>query len=93
MKDVEYDSSRPLRRLEKGDKAIIKVNKFHPDLVSKKDRNKYKDVPNGVYEAIYIDDYKLECKQYPVLSGKYSFWGGNKWGCTDGICADEIKQK
>ena len=28
MKTIKYDSSRPLMRLEKGDKAIISVSRF-----------------------------------------------------------------
>lgn len=90
MKNKDYDKSFPLARLEKGDKAIIKVNMFDVTIIKDKDIKKYKDVPNGVYEAICIDEYKLECKEYPVLSGRYNFWHGDKWGCSYGIYADEI---
>jgi hypothetical protein len=81
----------PLARLEKGDKAVIKVHAFHSSIVREKDLKKYKDVPDGEYEAICVDDYKLECKEYPVLNGRYNFWHGDKWGCTYGIYADEVK--
>lgn len=88
MKNTNYDSSQPLKRLEKGDKAIIRVRKFS---TKEKDKIKYKDVPNGVYEAVCTKPFYLECKEYPVLSGRYTFWYGNKWGCTEGIYADEIR--
>ena len=91
MKDIRYDSSMPLARLEKGDKAIIKVRRFHADFVKDKEIKRYKDVPDGEYEAIYVGDYKLECKEYTVLSGRYTFWHGSKWGTTYGIYADEVK--
>lgn len=91
MKNKEYDGYFPLARLEKGDKAIIRVNKLPDSIIPDKDKKKYGHVPNGEYEAVYISDYKLECKEYPVLSGKYNFWYGDKWGCSYGICADEIK--
>jgi hypothetical protein len=26
-----------------------------------------------------------------VLNGRYNFWHGDKWGCTYGIYADEVK--
>lgn len=68
MKNTEYDSSFPLARLEKGDKAIIEVNRFPDSIISDKDKKKYGDVPNGKYEAACVGDYKLECKEYPVLS-------------------------
>lgn len=90
MKNMEYDNGRPLARLEKGDKAIISV--AHTDTAREKDRVKYKNVPNGEYEATVIEEYRLECKKYPELSGSYAMWYGNKWGCTEGIYADEIKE-
>lgn len=91
MIEKAYDSSMPLARLEKGDKAIIKVNKFPSSIVKEKDRIKYKDIPTGVYEAVCVEPYYLECKEHPILSGRYCFWRGNKWGCSEGIYADEIK--
>lgn len=90
MKDIEYDDSRPLRRLEIKDKAIIKVNKFPDSIISDKDKKKYGHVPNGVYEAICVGNCKLECKEYPVLSGVYTYWYGSKWGTSYGIYADEV---
>lgn len=92
MRNIEYCSSIPLERLEKGDKAIISVTHFDQSIVKEKDRNKYKDVPNGKYEAICVEPYYLECEEYPVLNGRYTFWNGGKWGCTEGIYADEFKQ-
>ena len=89
MKKQEYDELFPLERLEKGDKAIIKVR--YLGVATEKDFNKYKDVPDGVYEAVCVGNGKLECKEYPVLSGKYNWWMGDKWGCTYGIYADEKK--
>lgn len=83
----------PLARLEKGDKAIIKVCKLLPsDLLSDKDKKKYSKVPNGEYKAICIGECKLECEEYPVLSGKYNLWHGDKWGTRYGIYADEYKE-
>lgn len=91
MKNKEYNDSQPLARLEKGDKAIIKVTHLDRSIVNEKDILKYKDIPNGEYEAICVGEYKLECKEHPALSGKYCFWRGNRWGCSDGIYADEVK--
>lgn len=91
MKDIEYDSSQPLLRLEEGDKAVIRVYKLPDSIISDKDKKKYGNVPNGEYEAICTGDYKLECKEHPVLSGKYNFWYGDKWGTNYGIHADEAK--
>lgn len=90
MKDIKYESSRPLMRLEKGDKAIIRVSK--PPYATKKFLEKFKDVPVGKYEATVVDEYTLDCEQYPILSGKYTYWYGNKFGYSDGIYADEISQ-
>lgn len=53
MKNIKYDSSRPLMRLEKGDKAIISVSRF--PFASSKDKERYKDVPEGKYNAICVD--------------------------------------
>lgn len=88
MKNISYDSSRPLRRLEKGDRALIRYRKSK--LEKAKDEEKYKDVPTGEYEAICTEPYRLECKEYPVLSGKYNYWRGDKWGCSGLIYAYEI---
>lgn len=82
MKDIEYDSSRPIRRLEKGDKANISVS--NPT-------GKHANIPNGTYEAICTEPYTLKCNEQPLLSGKYCYWYGNKWGCG-GIYADEISR-
>lgn len=87
MKNIEYDSSRPAMRMEKGDKAVIHVTHF--SFANSKDKEKYKGVPNGKYEAICTDFLRFECPEYPILSGKYCFWHGNKWGCTDGIYVEE----
>lgn len=88
MKQIEYDWSRPLRRLEKGDTAIIKVTHSHRE--SERIRKKYGKVPNGIYKAKVIEPYELECADYPILSGKYCYWHGNKYGCSGVIYADEL---
>lgn len=93
MKNIEYDSAMPLARLEDGDRAIIRVTHFNPVIVKEKDRVKYENIPNGIYRATCIGPYHLECKEYPILSGKYCFWRGNKWGCTEGIYADEMENE
>lgn len=92
MKNQSYDSSMPLARLEKGDKAIIKVRRMYilESNIPEKEV-KYLSVPDGIYEAVYLGDYKLECKEYPILGGKYCFWNGNKWGTSYGIYGDEFK--
>lgn len=93
MKNIEYDSSFPLARLEEGDKAIIRVNRMPDSIIPDKDKKKYGNIPNGEYEAIYVEDYKLECKEHPVLSGRYNYWYGDKWGTSYGIYAGEFKEK
>ena len=85
--NMAYDQDRPLLRLETGDKAIIKV--FCP-VGPKNNRHKFKDtLASGTYEAIVVSKYVLECKEEPLLSGRYCYWNGNKWGCS-GIYADEL---
>ncbi len=88
MKNIEYDSSQPLKRLEKGDKAIITVTRYYNS------DDKYKDIPEGKYEAICVKPFHLRCSQYPVLSGAYNEWVGDKWGSAHYgsvyIKADEI---
>lgn len=91
MKTIKYDSSRPLMRLEKGDKAIISVSRF--PFANSKDKERYKDVPEGKYNAICVDYLYLECADYPILSGRYNYWRGDKWGCSEGIYADEANQQ
>ncbi|WP_045905240.1 hypothetical protein [Clostridium botulinum] len=90
MKSMKYDSSMPLARLEKGDKAIIRVYRNIDSLIPEKEKKKYGNIPNGKYEAVCVGDCKLECKEYPMLNGKYCFWHGNKWGTHYGIYADEF---
>lgn len=89
MKQIEYDWMRPLMRLEIGDIAVIKVE--HSNRESVRIRKKYGKVPNGVYKAKVIAPYELECQEYPVLSGKYCYWYGYKWGCTGTVWADEVR--
>lgn len=89
MKDIKYDSSRPLMRLENGDKAVISV--CHFPFAKDKDKEKYKDIPVGIHEAICTEPYYLECKEHPVLSGRYNYWRGEKWGCSEGVYGDEYK--
>ena len=87
---LKYNSKYPLARLEKGDRAIIKVNNIYNSIedIPARER-KYLDVPNGIYEAIYKGDYELECKKQPLLSGTYCHIDGNKWRTSYGIFADE----
>lgn len=87
MKNIEYDSSRPIMRLEKGDKAVIKIT--HATFENAKDKEEYKDVPNGIYDAICVEPYKLVCVEYPVLSGYYNYWRGDKRACSGLIYANE----
>ena len=58
--------------------------------MSNKNKEKYKDVPEGTYDAVCIEEYYLKCEKYPILNGRYNFWHGDKWGCT-GIYADEYR--
>lgn len=91
MREIEYDSYRPLMRLESGDKAAIRVT--HNGLEKASLKKKYGHIPSGTYEAIVIAPYELQCSQHPELSGKYCYWIGNKWGCSGLIYADEPKQQ
>lgn len=52
MKDIKYDSSRPLMRLEKGDRAIITYRKSI--IENDKDRERYANLPSGNYEAVCV---------------------------------------
>lgn len=88
MKDIKYDQQRPLRRLEAGDSAIIEVK--HSGLERKTHKQKYGAIPDGTYKAKVVSPYELECEEYPVLSGKYCYWYGNKHGCAGPIYADEL---
>lgn len=88
MKNEKYDLSRPLMRLEKGDKAIIRFTRF--PFAKEKDKQKYKNVTEGKYETVCTEPYYLECSQQPLLSGRYNYWRGDKWGCSEGIYADEV---
>lgn len=87
MKNIKYDSGRPLMRLEKGDKAVISVSRF--PFANSKDKERYKDIPSGSYDAVCIDYLRLKCEKHPILSGRYNYWRGEKWGCSEGIYADE----
>ena len=89
--NIKYDNGRPIMRLEKGDKAIISVTHF--PFAKEKDKNKYGDIPRGKYNAICIEPYYLQCEEQPLLSGRYNYWRGEKWGCSDGIYADEAGDK
>ncbi len=90
MKDVPYDSDCPLLRAEKGDIVEISVTHFPDSIVREKDIKKYGHIPNGIYCATVVEPYKLECKEYPELSGYYNYWRGDKRGCSDGIYSNEI---
>jgi hypothetical protein len=88
VKEIEYDWQRPLMRLEAGDNAVIKVR--HNGLEKSSHRKKYGAIPDGAYKAQVIAPFELECKDYPILSGKYCYWYGNKFGCSGLIYADEL---
>ena len=90
MKDIKYSSDRPLMRLQEGDIAEISVTHFFKSIVREKDIQKYGNIPNGAYKASVIAPYQLKCEEYPELSGRYNYWRGDKWGCSDGIYADEV---
>jgi hypothetical protein len=85
----EYDKSRPLRRLDIGDKAVIRM--VHFPWANKKDKEKYKYITDGEYEAICTKPYYLQCDEQPLLRGRYNYWYGDKWGCSEGVYADEKK--
>ena len=87
MKEIEYDWQRPLMRLEVGDDAVIIK---HRGLGKASQREKYGAIPDGVYKAKVIEPYVLKCEDYPILSGKYCYWYGNKFGCAGLIYADEL---
>lgn len=89
MKNIKYESDMPLSRLETGDIAEISVTHFPQNIVKEKDIKKYGHIPNGIYDAKVISPYRLECKEYPELSGCYNYWRGDKRGCSDGIYANE----
>lgn len=91
MKNIKYDSDRPLMRLEVGDIAEIRVTHFPTSIVKAKDQQKYAHIPNGKYKAKVISEYHLECEEFPELSGAYNYWRGDKRGCSEGIYADELR--
>ena len=90
MKDISYEFDRPLLRTEKGDIVEISVTHFVKSIVKEKDIKKYGHIPNGIYRATVVEPYKLECNEYPELSGYYNYWRGDKSGCSDGIYANEV---
>jgi hypothetical protein len=89
MKNMKYHKDQPLARLEKGDVAEINVTHFPPFIVREKDRKKYGHIPEGIYKAQVVAPYELKCHEFPELSGKYNHWYGDKYGCSDGIYANE----
>ena len=52
MKNIAYESDRPLLRVEKGDIVEIAVTHFPQSIVREKDIKKYGHIPNGIYCAI-----------------------------------------
>lgn len=95
MKDwLEYEDNRPLRRIEKGDAVqIVVINpkvqnpKFYSDKAARICK-----IPNGRYKAVCVSEWpssRLECEEQPLLSGTYTYWGGNKFHFT-GIYAAEL---
>lgn len=93
MKNIPYESNRPLLRVEKGDIVEIAVTHFPQSIVKEKDVQKYGHIPNGTYKAVVVDSYQLKCEEYPELSGYYNYWRGDKRGCSDGIYANELQNK
>lgn len=91
--DLEYDPDIPIGRLEAGDVAVISVIHFPDTIVNDKDKAKYGHIPKGEYLAKVVKPYFLSCEKYPELSGRYNYWRGDKRGCSDGIYADELKNK
>ncbi len=87
MKNIKYESDQPLARLEPGDKAIIRVTHF--PFAREKDKEKYRNVPDGDHEARCVAPYTLACAKYPELNGRYNMWLGDKRGCSEGIYARE----
>ncbi|OQO88126.1 hypothetical protein BH739_04000 [Enterococcus casseliflavus] len=85
--ELEYDSSRPLMRLEKGDKVFIKYREAIYE--NEKDRSVYKNVPDGYYNGTYMGNYTVKCSEYPELSGKYNYWRGDRWCSSSFLFADE----
>ena len=89
MKNIKYESDRPLARLEPGDMAIIRVTHF--PFARENDKERYKNVPAGDHEAKCVAPYRLECEKYPELSGRYNMCLVDKRGCSEGIYAREIE--
>lgn len=85
--NIHFDSSRPLMRLEKGDKVFIEYTKTIYQ--NEKDQKKYKNVPDGQYEGVYLGDYTIKCEEFPELSGKYNYWLGTRWGSSAKLFASE----
>ena len=90
----EYEDSRPLRRIEKGD--VVQIIVINPEVQHKKFLSEKAklicEIPNGHYKAICVSEsptWQLECKEQPLLSGAYTYWMGNKYHFT-GIYADEL---
>ena len=97
-KDMEYVSSLPLRRLEKGDRVAIEVVNPSPTNSRFKEKfaEKFKNVKNGIYYGVVKEvtggGWKIDCPSIPELNGVYSYHYGEKYHCY-GISAREIIEK
>lgn len=97
MKEIDYCDSHPLRRIEVGDIVqivVVGAQVQNRKFMSKKAYQICK-IPNGHYKAICISvspTWRLECKEQPLLSGAYTYWGGNKYHFM-GIYADEVNSE
>ena len=77
MINLKYESDQPLARLKPGDQATI-IRVTHFPFAREKDKEKYRNVPDGDHEARCVAPYTLECAKYPELNGRYNMWRGDK---------------
>jgi len=95
--DIEYSETLPLRRIQKGDEVqiiVIDPEPQNPKFLTKKCREIMK-IPKGHYKAVCVQEspaWRLQCDKEPLLSGAYTYWGGNKYHMT-GIYADELESE
>ena len=93
-KDIPYNITIPLWRVEPGDTVqIIVINPLiqNPKFLNDKNKEIYK-IPNGHYLAVKAPDGNLRCDEQPLLNGAYTFHGANKYHWT-GIYADELESE
>lgn len=90
MEKKNYNSNHPLHGLENGEEAVIYV--LHSEYATAADKEKYKNVAEGIYYAICIRPYFLQCNQQTLLSGQYNYWHGEKRACSEYIRATKKKE-